>query len=1064
MPEERRLVTVLFADVVGSTSLGDLFDPEDVRTLMGRYYEHARRVVDAHGGTIEKFIGDAVMAVFGLTQAHEDDAERALVSALILRKAIADDEILGEPFQLRMGINTGEVVATSDHSSGDFLITGDTVNVAARLQQNASADEIIVSARTFDAAQSAFVFEEARLIEAKGKREPLRVYPLKCVREARIVKRPPFVGRKRDLMQLQLLEARVIEEERPQLVSIVAPAGTGKTRLLEEFLRRLDTDEGFQMAAVRCLRCLPYGQTLTYWPLRGLLDGLLAEQEISKPPVMSVFTQAGYTNEDAARLADIILTTLGVESEATTTIDRESLFAAWRLLIEAFARQTPRILIFEDLHWASDSMLDLVEYITHQHTRARLLLIVLSRPELLDRRPTWGGGRQNFTSIALQPLTTAQTGDLVQRLSTNLSDEMRQKIAERCGGNPFFALELVRGLAERGATGDGTDTLPDTVHAAVQARIDLLNRQERMVLQVASVASRGIRPAMLQAVLDEYNLRQIETALEGLISRDMLVLADGDTYTFRHILIRDVAYSTISRAERIRLHGKIAAWLEAASSAIGQLDAYAELIAYHYREAVRLARQSAIPRPMPRETERAVYFLERAGELAGRSSSFAEAREHLRDAIVLAPESEHLRLYEKLGDSLVWGDSMLEAYRSALELWHTRDQQDTLIGARLLRKRLLAYYNTNEHLEAKELDALWSEAQQFVEQARDEAESWRFRIAQLDRLLSNALLRGNISETEQSEGLLTCQAAAAFFEQQQDWAALDMTLDKWATFCLSIGAHVEAIAISQRRLAIPGITTRERGSAIQTLAVTHFLLADFAQCIAIVREALSALRPGEPMEYLAEALSTAMWAAYFSGRWDEAPSLLVALSEVWERLQLRPGADRMVFDAYMAALELAKAREDRPAIDMAASTLERILPESPGNKDFIAAVRDGEPGKFDLEHIGVGVPGLFLSFFSEAGLPPPPKLMQESVFQNDMTIRCRQIAQALLDDDNVALSSAIDDAEAHGLIVHATRMRVVLAQRTHDRSQLDRARPTLERLTDRLFLRRLQEVEAAISV
>src|SRR5579885_1344772 len=226
MPEERKLVSILFADVSGSTALGESLDPEDVRTLMRRYYEHARRVVAAHGGTIEKFIGDAVMAVFGLIQAHEDDAERALAAALALRTAVANDEILGAAFQLRMGVNTGEVVATSDLSSGDFLVTGDTVNVTARLQQHANPGEIIAGERIFYSAQSAFLFDEPGLISVKGKSLPLRAYPLKGVREARIVNRPPFVGRKQDLMQLALLEARVIEERRPQLVSIVAPAGT----------------------------------------------------------------------------------------------------------------------------------------------------------------------------------------------------------------------------------------------------------------------------------------------------------------------------------------------------------------------------------------------------------------------------------------------------------------------------------------------------------------------------------------------------------------------------------------------------------------------------------------------------------------------------------------------------------------------------------------------------------------------------------------------------------------------------------------------------------------------
>jgi class 3 adenylate cyclase len=725
MPEERKLVSILFADVTGSTALGEMLDPEDVRALMGRYYEHARRVVADHGGTVEKFIGDAVMAVFGLTQAHEDDAERALAAAMALRKAVAEDQILGESFQLRMGVNTGEVVATSDRSSGDFLVTGDAVNVAARLQQHAQPSEIVASERTMNAARTAFTFDEPRLIEAKGKSQLLRVYPLKGAQEKRVVQRPPFVGRKQDVMQLQLLEARVLEEERPQLVSIVAPAGTGKTRLLEEFLRRIDPDEGFQTAIVRCL---PYGQTLAYWPLRGLLNGMLDGEGIAKPNIMAIFEQASYKAEDASRLADLILATLGIESDTASAADRESIFAAWRLLIEAFALLAPRILIFEDLHWASDSMLDLVEHITHQHIHARLLLIVLSRPELLDRRTAWGGGRQNFTAIALQPLNAAQTQDLVARLSAEMPEQVRKEIVERSGGNPFFALELVRGLAERGLTGDAVsmDKLPDTVHAAVQARIDLLSRHERTALQVAAVASRGIRPAMLHAVLQEYSMQEIETALDGLLARDMLVPASSETYAFRHILIRDVAYGTISRAERIRMHATIAAWLEEAAS--GQLDTYAELIAFHYREAVMLARQSAIPKAMPRETERAVYYLERAAEMASRAGAFAEAKDYFRNAIALAPEADLLRLNEMMGDSLVWGNDVIEAYKKAIERWRIEGEQNPLIGARLLRKLLQAYRTIPTGSTRELREELWEEEQKLTELAGDEDEQWRLRI------------------------------------------------------------------------------------------------------------------------------------------------------------------------------------------------------------------------------------------------------------------------------------------------------------------------------------------------
>ncbi|HLX56758.1 MAG TPA: adenylate/guanylate cyclase domain-containing protein, partial [Ktedonobacteraceae bacterium] len=309
MPEERKLVTILFADVTGSTELGESLDLEDVRALMGRYYAHAQRVIQEHGGTLEKFIGDAVMAVFGLPRAHGNDAERALAAALALREAIATDPLLGGRLLLRMGVNTGEVVATSDPSGGDFLVTGDAVNVAARLQQAAGPDEIMVGGRTATAAQNAFLFGEVHLIEVKGKREPLRVFPLVEMRTARLVGRLPLIGRRQDLLQLDLLRMRTLEERRPQLVSIVAPAGTGKTRLLEEFLAQLDAADGFQVATARCL---PYGQTLTYWPLRGLLTDLLGG-EIGKPLVADAFVRGGQAAEDAARLADLVLATLGIE-------------------------------------------------------------------------------------------------------------------------------------------------------------------------------------------------------------------------------------------------------------------------------------------------------------------------------------------------------------------------------------------------------------------------------------------------------------------------------------------------------------------------------------------------------------------------------------------------------------------------------------------------------------------------------------------------------------------------------------------------------------------------------
>ncbi|HET8844956.1 MAG TPA: adenylate/guanylate cyclase domain-containing protein, partial [Ktedonobacteraceae bacterium] len=621
MPEERKLVTILFADVTGSTALGDTLDPEDVRALMSRYYTHARQIVTEHGGTLEKFIGDAIMAVFGLPQAHSDDAERGLAAALALHAAIANDSILADSFQLRIGVNTGEVVATSETARGDFLITGDAVNVAARLQQHATPGETLAGERTMHASHTAFLFDEQRTIEAKGKRQPLSVFPLKGPRTTRQVTHPALVGRSPDLLQLSALQARVLEEHITQLVSIVAPAGTGKSRLIEEFLTSLDPASGYQIAIVRSL---PYGQTLTYWPLRTLLTSFLGE-EITRVRIIDLFREAGYDPERAIRLADSVLTGLGIQKEAN--IDREDIFDGWHRLIEIVARKAPRIIIFEDLHWASESLLDLVEYILNLRLQAPILFITLSRPELLDLRPNWGGGRQNFSSLALQPLTGHQTRMLVKQLMDEVSEDICDALVERSGGNPFFAIELVHSICERSEIDAPVTSsmLPDTVHAAVQARLDQLSATERMVVQVASIPLRRFQKNMLYALLEDISQLEIDRALDGLLARDFIV-SEGwgtDTYIFRHVLISTVAYSTLSRAERIRLHSNLATWLEKTA---GESDASVESLAYHSYEAIKLTRQSAIPLESPIDVARPIHFLKRAGELAAHIGNFTEAR------------------------------------------------------------------------------------------------------------------------------------------------------------------------------------------------------------------------------------------------------------------------------------------------------------------------------------------------------------------------------------------------------------------------------------------------------
>ena len=1085
MPEERKLVTILFADVTGSTALGEGLDPEDLRALMSRYYDHARRIVSDHGGTLEKFIGDAVMASFGLPQAHSNDAERALATALALREAIASDTLLSERLILRMGANTGSVVATTDLSRGDFLVTGDAVNVAARVEQSAQPGEILASDRTATNAEASFIFGPARSVEAKGKSEPLRVFPLVEQRATRELGRPPLVGRERDLTQLSLLRDRTLRERRPQLVSIIAPAGTGKTRLLEEFLSHLFEEDDIQVATAHCL---PYGQTLTYWPLRGLLEELLGG-EITTDAVASVFAAAAYSAEDAQRLAELVLAALGIESgiESGAQVESDALYNAWRLLIESLARQAPRIIVFEDLHWASESLLDLVEHIMQPRTQAALLTVATSRPDLLDRRPAWGGGRRNFTCLTLEPLTEQETRSLIGELVDGAPEAMRAKIAERSGGNPYFAIELARGL-RRAAT---LDSLPDTVQEAVQERLDALPSRERAVLQAAAVAGRAFRSATVQAALTPEAAAigpatEVEAALDGLMERDLIMATDGGAYTFRHILVRDVAYNALARAERIRLHLVVARWLE--DFAVGRIDEFVELIAYHYSQAAQLARQSVAPIQPPIDIERAVEYLERAAMRAFQAGALIEARGYLDRALDLAPESERLHLTEELADrSGVLSHVAIPAYRAALALWRAEPHPLPSVGARIMRKlvmHVMRWYGgmTPDSAQRAEMAALREEARRLAEQSSDDYELWRLRTADLFWYWWT----DESPESAAAQLLASGWEAADHFESIGDWDAFSEALDGYGTLALMLGDWDATSAASQRRLAAPALTRFERNDALNTVIWAQTNRGAYAEAIATVRDLLARRGPSELVTGFASPLFTAREDAFLSGAWDEFARFDAHVEEIWQEAEGRLEDIRLIRlwqgDRIYAML-IALAREDRAAAERAAEALRGLAEQEPRDSRKQALLRWIEASLADdpvpLE-VALGeattaedldlVPAYrsLCRVLGECGRSIPLHILDliaagRALQNEDALKRWYPIARALADGDDARLASTIDDAEAHDLIPHASRMRIILAQRTGDRAQLERARAALERLDDRLFLRKLEAVAAALA-
>lgn len=1127
--DQRRLVTVFFADPSDASAADGTADPEDARLLLAHYHERARRVIGEHGGALEQFIGDTVMAVFGLPRAHGDDAERALAAALALRDALGADPLLAGRIHLHIGINTGEVLTSLAvgapalaPTAREVAITGDAVRVASRFYNAAEAGQILAGERTVRAAESSFEFGPPVEIDDTSRGLALRAYPLVGVRQARRTSRPPLVGRRHELAQLNLLYERVVEEQRPQLISVVAPAGTGKTRLLEEFLAQLAPSDRERAAIAPCP---PYGQSLTYWPLRRLLTTLL-DGKVTPEAAAAVFTSAGYSVEDAMRLAGAVLATLRVErasaeeqgavtgagtAAGTGTSERESIFQAWRLLLGALARETPRIIVWEDLHWASDSMLDLVEHLMHTTAQAPLLFIALSRPELVDRRPSWGGGWRDFTSLALPPLSAPSTRQLVEHLSERIAESplpgaTREQIVTRSGGNPFFAIELVRGVAEQrrlgeqapsaanppedrvtsGANGTasrrrplgsarvGLAVLPDTVHEAIQARIDQLSPDEREALQVGAVAGRLFRVPALRAILADRQLSRLAAALEGLLARDLIVQTEAEAYTFRHMLIREVAYRGLSRAERIRLHAALAAWQEA--WAADRVDELAELIAYHYREAAALAREAETP--LPFAPERAIDFLTRAGELASRAGAYSEAASFIRSALALAPEEQHLALYELLGDCSVSGENAREGFQQALDLWRAQPtgqdgQADVvesscrahlLTGARLTRKLLEVYFGYSASLATRpsveEAEALGAEAERLATAAGDEDEVWRARVARL----AWAWFRTDFRPQEAERDRAVALEAAAYFERRGEWVTFSRALDAYVGLSYVVGAHRDALAAAQRRLDAPRLPIHEYVDAINTVAKTQYFLGDRAACIATMRAALADARFGASLARLADGAAWALWAAYESGYWSAHGDLLPPIEAASDEFTRTGGRGGLVAFGYVPAFLIALAHDQQQAVSELASLICRAVPNRmPNGRALVAAEQANDPDKLDVRQ-GKGHELWILTFLCEHGIPAPGWVTANFAEKFDWSRYQSQleIAQALAEGDDTRVAAAIDRAAADGLVVHAARMRIVLAQRTGDVTQLERARPVLEKLGDRRALRRLEAVAAEL--
>ncbi len=636
--EERKVVTCLFCDLVGFTARAESMDPEDVRRLLQPYHARLRFELERFGGTVEKFIGDAVMAVFGAPVAHEDDPERALRAALSIRDSLAEE---GE-LEVRIGITTGEALVAlgARTERGEGMASGDVVNTAARLQTAAPVNGILVDETTYRATERAVEYEDGRAIEVKGKAEPLAVWEVRRARARVAVERvggAPLVGREQELTLVRETFARVIREREPQLVTLVGVPGIGKSRLVFELFQAIEAG-AYGQVFWRHGRSLSYGESMTFWALgeivkaqAGILESDGSDQAAEK--LRKAVERFVADPADAAWIEDRLRPLVGLEAAVSSGDRRDETFAAWRSFVEAIADERPLVVVFEDLHWADDALLDFVDYLVERASGVPLLVLGTARPELLSRRPDWGGGKVNASTLQLSSLTEDETGQLLHALlgRSALDADLQRRLLDHAGGNPLYAEEFTRMLATR----PGEVVLPETVQGIIAARLDTLPLDEKELLQDAAVIGRVFWLGALGR--ERWTLEERLHALErkGFVARERRSAVAGESeYSFRHALVREVAYEQIPRGERAGKHQLAAKWIRS----LGRVDDHADMLAHHYLRAVELAR--AAGQPVVEVSDAARQALAEAGARAFSLNSFGAAARYYGEALALDGDTD----------------------------------------------------------------------------------------------------------------------------------------------------------------------------------------------------------------------------------------------------------------------------------------------------------------------------------------------------------------------------------------------------------------------------------------
>ena len=748
---ERKLATVLFADLVSSTEFVAGQDPEITRRRVTIFFDGVASCIQTHGGTVEKFAGDAVMAAFGIPLAHEDDAERAVRAGLGILDLVSD---LG--LQARVGIEAGEVVV--DETDSTFA-TGEAVNLAARLQQAAAPGEILVGDAAFRLTQGYIEVEDAGPLELRGFRNPIPAYRALAALDGQPALSKisaPFVGRESELELLENTLERTIRDRRPHVFTVYGEPGVGKSRLIREFLA------GVEGTTILSGRALPYGEGITYWPLAEMVKAA-----------------AGITDDDPMETAkqklieccgdEAIAELLGLASGVMEAVEGErgqpEIAWAAREFADELADVQPLIMVFEDIHWAEEPLLELIDHLAQWVRERALLILCLARPELLDVRPGWGGGRVRSTAIELEPLGREDSEALAGALlkEHHVAEHVRTRLLDKTEGNPLFVEETVRMLVEEGA--DGGDRIPDSLQAMIGARIDRLPAGAKIVLQRGSVIGRTFWAGAIDHLSPEYDSDELEDMLDDLLLRDFLTREERSTisgesaYRFKHVLIREVAYGGLSKSGRAEYHTRFAEWLRE--------RAYKELLeirAYHLDHACAL--YAELDGHPPEELARmAAKALEAAGKRALSRESNQSARKLLLRAAELEPTLQRrflaARAASQLGDLPVVRDEM-----SVIA------EQAAAAGARDLQSRALTALSETVASLDGELGRAAELADKALEVVEPDDHEGRFRA--LDRRARVARWIGRLAEAEEFEQRALEAAQAAGRKDHEARAALQL--------------------------------------------------------------------------------------------------------------------------------------------------------------------------------------------------------------------------------------------------------------------------------------------------